>query len=224
MPIFVDGDACPVKDEVYRVARRYAIQVFVVSNALLHVPPDDLVEGVVVRGGFDAVDDWIAEHIGAEDVAITADIPLAERRLRRGARVLGPKGQAFTEDAIGEALATRASWTCCGSAASGVAARPPSPRRIGRGSSRSSTRPSTRSAAAGGSNVAAHPVCGRLRQDRSCPRAPCRSGTAPSAIVTPRSSGSGRHTRPHGRGGDSRVRSQQGPEGERRWHVLVRTS
>jgi uncharacterized protein len=108
MPIFVDGDACPVKDEVYRVARRYAIQVFVVSNAPLRVPPDDLVEGVVVRGGFDAVDDWIAEHIGAEDVAITADIPLAERCLRRGARVLGPKGQAFTEDAIGEALATRA--------------------------------------------------------------------------------------------------------------------
>src|SRR5512140_272820 len=89
MPIFVDGDACPVKDEVYRVARRYAIQVFVVSNALLRVPPDALVEGVVVRGGFDAVDDWIAEHIGAEDVAITADIPLAERCLRRGARVLG---------------------------------------------------------------------------------------------------------------------------------------
>jgi uncharacterized protein YaiI (UPF0178 family) len=108
MPIFVDGDACPVKDEVYRVARRYAIKVFVVSNALLHVPPDALVEGVVVRGGFDAVDDWIAEHIGADDVAITADIPLAERCLRREARVLGPKGQAFTEDAIGEALATRA--------------------------------------------------------------------------------------------------------------------
>jgi uncharacterized protein len=108
MHIFVDGDACPVKDEVYRVARRYAIKVFVVSNALLRVPPDDLVEVVVVRGGFDAVDDWIAEHIGAEDVAITADIPLAERCLRRGARVLGPKGQAFTEDAIGEALATRA--------------------------------------------------------------------------------------------------------------------
>ncbi len=108
MPIFVDGDACPVKDEVYRVARRYAIQVFVVSNTLLRVPPDALVECVVVRGGFDAVDDWIAEHIGAEDVAITADIPLAERCLRRGARVLGPKGQAFTEDAIGAALATRA--------------------------------------------------------------------------------------------------------------------
>jgi uncharacterized protein len=65
--------------------------VFVVSNALWRVPPDDLVEGVVVRGGFDAVDDWIVEHIGAEDVAITADIPLAERCLRRGGRVLGPK-------------------------------------------------------------------------------------------------------------------------------------
>ena len=108
LTIYIDADACPVKDEVYRVARRYAIKVFVVSNALLRVPPDDLIEGVVVRGGFDAVDDWIAEHIGAEDIAITADIPLAERCLRRGARVLGPKGQAFTEDAIGEALATRA--------------------------------------------------------------------------------------------------------------------
>ena len=93
MPIFVDGDACPVKDEVYRVARRYAIKVFVVSNALLRVPPDDLVEVVVVRGGFDAVDDWIAEHIGAEDVAITADIPLAERRLRRGRGCWGRRGR-----------------------------------------------------------------------------------------------------------------------------------
>jgi uncharacterized protein YaiI (UPF0178 family) len=108
MPLFVDGDACPVKDEVDRAARRDAIEVFVVSNALWRVPPDDLVEGVVVRGGFDAVDDRFVEHIGAEDVAVTADIPLAERCLRRGARVLGPKGQAFTEDAIGEALATRA--------------------------------------------------------------------------------------------------------------------
>jgi uncharacterized protein len=108
MPIFVDGDACPVKDETYRVARRHGIKVYVVANSPLRVPPDDLIELVVVRGGFDAADDWIVEHIGACDLAITADIPLADRCLRRGARVLGPKGDAFTEEAIGEALATRA--------------------------------------------------------------------------------------------------------------------
>jgi uncharacterized protein YaiI (UPF0178 family) len=108
MPIYVDGDACPVKDEVYRVARRYGIKVFVVSNAPLRVPRDDLIELVVVRGGFDAADDWIVERIGPGDVAVTADIPLADRCLRKGARVLSPKGQVFTEDSIGEALATRA--------------------------------------------------------------------------------------------------------------------
>jgi uncharacterized protein YaiI (UPF0178 family) len=108
MTIYVDGDACPVKDEVYRVARRYGIKVLVVANAPLRVPPDDLIEAVVVRGGFDAADDWIVERIGPGDIAITADIPLAERCLHRGARVLGPKGQPFTEGAIGEAMATRA--------------------------------------------------------------------------------------------------------------------
>jgi uncharacterized protein YaiI (UPF0178 family) len=108
MPIFIDGDACPVKDETYRVARRHGVKVFVVSNAPLRVPPDELIELVVVRGGFDAADDWIVEHIGAGDLAITSDIPLADRCLRRGARVLGPKGEPFTEDSIGEALATRA--------------------------------------------------------------------------------------------------------------------
>jgi uncharacterized protein len=108
MPIFVDGDACPVKEETYRVARRHGVKVFVVANSPLRVPPDDLIELVVVRGGFDAADDWIVEHIGDGDVAITADIPLAERCLRQGARVLGPKGDEFTEDAIGDAMATRA--------------------------------------------------------------------------------------------------------------------
>ncbi len=108
MPIYVDGDACPVKDEVYRVARRHRVKVYVVSNAPMRVPREEIVEAVVVRGGFDAADDWIAEHIGVGDIAITADIALADRCLRKGARVLGPKGQAFTEDTIGEALATRA--------------------------------------------------------------------------------------------------------------------
>ncbi len=108
MPIYVDADACPVKEEIYRVARRYTIKVFVVSNATLRVPTEDLIELVVVRGGFDAADDWIAEHIGVADIAITADIPLAGRCIERGARVLGPKGIEFQEDSIGDALATRA--------------------------------------------------------------------------------------------------------------------
>jgi uncharacterized protein len=108
MPIYIDGDACPVKDEVYRVAGRYQIKVYVVANTSIRVPAGELVEGVVVRGGFDAADDWIAERIGPGDIAITSDIPLAERCLRAGARVIGPKGDEFTEDAIGNALATRA--------------------------------------------------------------------------------------------------------------------
>jgi uncharacterized protein len=108
MPIYIDGDACPVKDEVYRVAGRYQIKVYVVANTSIRVPASELVEGVVVRGGFDAADDWIAERIGPGDIAITSDIPLAERCLRAGARVIGPKGDEFTEDAIGNALATRA--------------------------------------------------------------------------------------------------------------------
>jgi uncharacterized protein len=108
MPIYLDADACPVKEEVYRVARRYEIRVYVVANSPLRVPQDALIELVVVKGGFDAADDWIAERIGVGDIAVTADIPLADRCLRRGARVLGPKGLEFTEDDIGNALATRA--------------------------------------------------------------------------------------------------------------------
>ena len=108
MPLFIDADACPVKEEVYRVARRYAVKVFVVANAPIRVPNEDLIELVVVRGGFDAADDWIVEDASTGDIVITADIPLADRCLRAGARVLGPKGIEFTEDAIGDALATRA--------------------------------------------------------------------------------------------------------------------
>jgi uncharacterized protein YaiI (UPF0178 family) len=108
MPIYVDADACPVKEETYRVARRHSIKVYVVSNSAIFVPKEELIELVVVRTGFDSADDWIVGQIAAGDIVITADIPLADRCLRAGARVIGPKGHAFTEDAIGEALATRA--------------------------------------------------------------------------------------------------------------------
>lgn len=108
MPIYIDADACPVKEETYRVARRHEVRVFVVSNASMYVPNEGLIELIVVKGGFDSADDWIAERIGASDVAVTSDIPLAERCLKAGARVLSPKGRPFTEDAIGDALATRA--------------------------------------------------------------------------------------------------------------------
>lgn len=108
MSIYIDADACPVKEETYRVARRHAVGVFVVANSSMYVPKDDLIELVVVKGGFDAADDWIVERIGGRDLAVTTDIPLAERCLKAGARVLSPKGRAFTEDSIGDALATRA--------------------------------------------------------------------------------------------------------------------
>src|SRR6516165_8809450 len=104
--IFVDADACPVKDEVYRVARRCAVRVAVVANAPLRVPADPLVE-LVVRTGFGAADDWIAEQAGPGDIVVTADIPLAARCLTRQARVLSPKGRPFTDNDIGSALAMR---------------------------------------------------------------------------------------------------------------------
>jgi len=106
--IFVDADACPVKDEVYRVAARYGLKVFVVANSYLNVPRDPLIERVVVPDRFDAADDWIAERAGPHDIVVTADIPLAARCLEAGAAVLGPNGKSFTESGIGMALATRA--------------------------------------------------------------------------------------------------------------------
>ncbi len=106
LTIYIDADACPVKDEVYRVARRYAMQVKVVANAPLRVPADARIE-LVVQTGFGAADDWIAEQAGPGDIVITADIPLAARCLEREARVLGPKGIPFTENDIGSVLAVR---------------------------------------------------------------------------------------------------------------------
>src|SRR5437764_7516810 len=104
--LYLDADACPVKAEAYRVARRYGLPVKVVANAPLRVPADPLIE-LVVRSGFGAADDWIAAQAGEGDVVITADIPLAARCLDRGARVLDPKGRPFTDNDIGAALAMR---------------------------------------------------------------------------------------------------------------------
>ena len=106
LTIYVDADACPVKEEVYRVAKRHEMRVLVAANAVMRVPIDPLVE-IVVCAGFGAVDDWIVEQAGAGDIVITADIPLAARCLAKEARVLGPKGKAFTENDIGASLATR---------------------------------------------------------------------------------------------------------------------
>jgi len=105
--IYVDADACPVKEEVYRVARRYALGVTLVANAPQRIPGDERFALVVVPEGLDVADDWIAEHAGAGDIVITADIPLAARCIRNGARVIGTTGRAFTEDNVGGALATR---------------------------------------------------------------------------------------------------------------------
>jgi uncharacterized protein len=105
--IYIDADGCPVKDEVYKVALRYQLTVFVVANKYLNVPLDPLIEMTVCSGGFDAADDWIVDKITARDIAVTADILLAERCIKKGARALGPKGHEFTEDNIGSAVANR---------------------------------------------------------------------------------------------------------------------
>ena len=106
--ILVDADACPVKDEIYRVAARYRVAVTIVCNAFIRIPKDPLVSRVVVDDAFDAADDWIAESAGRGSVVVTADIMLAKRCLDAGATVLSPTGKAFTTDSIGGAIATRA--------------------------------------------------------------------------------------------------------------------
>ncbi len=107
LDILVDADACPVKQEVYRVAERHRLRVILVSNSSMFRPQKDWIELVVVGTHLDAADDWIAEHAGLDDIVISGDVPLAARCLERGALVLGPAGHAFTQDNIGEALATR---------------------------------------------------------------------------------------------------------------------
>ena len=106
--IYTDADACPVKDEVYRVAARYAIPVVLVANSRMRLPEGGGVRLVLVAGGqLDSADDWIAARAGARDIVVTADIPLASRCVAAGARVLDPRGRVFTEDSVGDTLATR---------------------------------------------------------------------------------------------------------------------
>jgi uncharacterized protein YaiI (UPF0178 family) len=105
--IFVDADACPVKQEIYRVAKRYALRVTLVSNSWMRIPHEDWLRLVVVDGQFDAADDWLVEHVTENDIVISGDIPLASRCLAKGTVVLDLRGGAFTEDNIGEALSSR---------------------------------------------------------------------------------------------------------------------
>lgn len=105
--IFIDADACPVKPEIYRVADRYHLDVTLVANSWMRTPDEDWIKLEVVKDGFDAADDWIVDHVEPDDIVVTADIPLASRCLKNGARVLGPTGKPFNEDNIGDVLATR---------------------------------------------------------------------------------------------------------------------
>jgi uncharacterized protein len=105
--IYIDADACPVKDETYKVAARYKIKTFVVANQYQKVPLDVLIEMKVVSGDFDAADDWIVEQVTNKDIVITSDILLADRCVKKQARVLNPKGHEFTEDNIGSAVSSR---------------------------------------------------------------------------------------------------------------------
>lgn len=105
--IFIDADACPVKDEIYKVAGRHKLTTYVVSNSWMRLPQSLLIEQIVVDAGFDAADDWIAENTGESDIVITSDIPLADRSLKKGSVVMGPTGKPFDEKTIGMSLAMR---------------------------------------------------------------------------------------------------------------------
>ena len=105
--IYIDADACPVKQEVYRVAGRYRLEVTLVANSWMRIPKEKWITLEVVDSGFDAADDWIVEKVQPLDVVITADVPLASRCIKAGARVIGTTGKPFTDDNIGQAVATR---------------------------------------------------------------------------------------------------------------------
>jgi uncharacterized protein YaiI (UPF0178 family) len=107
LDIYVDADACPVKDEIYRVARRYGLDVILVSNSWMNARESSRLKLIVVDKGADMVDDWIADQVDRNDIVITGDIPLAWRCLKKGAQVMGNTGRPFTEDNIGDVLSTR---------------------------------------------------------------------------------------------------------------------
>jgi uncharacterized protein YaiI (UPF0178 family) len=107
LDIYIDADGCPVREETYKVADRYSLNVFLVANKKLNIPSNGRAQMIVVSGGFDAADDWIVEKISPGDIVITADILLAERCVKKQARVLGSKGEEFTEDNVGSAVANR---------------------------------------------------------------------------------------------------------------------
>ncbi|MCB2077491.1 MAG: YaiI/YqxD family protein [Novosphingobium sp.] len=125
MRILVDADACPIKEEIYKVAFRHKTPVVIVSNSPFRIPQSDLVRRVVVDDRFDAADDWIAGEAGARTVVITADILLAERCLKAGATVLGHNGKPFTADSIGAQIATRAIMADLRAGADGLTGGPP---------------------------------------------------------------------------------------------------
>ena len=105
--IYVDADACPVKDEIYKVAFRHGVPVSIVAGSFIWVPHDPLVERIAAGHGMDAADDWIAARVGPSDIVITADIPLADRRVKAGATVIAPNGKPYSEESIGMTLAVR---------------------------------------------------------------------------------------------------------------------
>jgi uncharacterized protein len=105
--LYIDADACPVKDEVYKVGVRYGLKIYVVANAFIQIPGHILIERIVVDAGADEADNWIAERCSTGDIVITQDIPLADRALKAGAQAIGNTGKPFTKDSIGSALAGR---------------------------------------------------------------------------------------------------------------------
>jgi uncharacterized protein YaiI (UPF0178 family) len=107
LQIYIDADACPVKEEVYRVARRYGLEVTLVANSWMRIPKEQRIRLEVVADGFDAADDWIVAHVQPDDIVVTADVVLASRCLKAGALALGPNGKPFTEDNVGQAVAMR---------------------------------------------------------------------------------------------------------------------
>jgi len=123
--IFVDADACPVKNEIYRVAERYELKVFIVANSFMNVPRSDMIERVIVPDGPDVADGWIAERATPNDIVITADIPLAGRCVRNGATVISPTGKPFDDNSMGMALATRDLMTDLRSAGATTRGPPP---------------------------------------------------------------------------------------------------